>query len=331
MSEAVHILPGFNTAAARALRAGHRTFITTDSLSCGPLEPLTDPAGWKARRLSFWRSLSDFGPPEGLHDLLGDTAELVSARRVVIWLGTSLDNQLALAFVVGLLRAVDAAPEQVDLIQFHRNHRGIEILDLGMLDAEQFAAHPPPITLSHDDLAEVERTWGAVTSSNPEDLVAALRTTYERLPFFKRGLRALLSRYPDAVSGVNTTELRILYWVRSAPPKAARIIGEVLGEMYDAARTGIGGLDLCGDVWLFQRILRLGDPSLREPAIEIVGSRVHYRDTALRLTPFGERVLDGKANFVDANGIDDWVAGVHLHSDAGRVWFHEGGQLVRRG
>jgi len=51
---------------------------------------------------------------------------------------------------------------------------------------------------------------------------------------------------------------------------------------------------------------------------------------SVRLTPFGERVLAGEANFVDANGIDDWVAGVHLQSDAGRVWFYDDGQLVRR-
>ncbi len=330
MPEAVHILSGFNTAAANALRPGDRTFITTDSLSCGPLEPLTDAANWKARRLAFWRSISDFAPDEVLEELLGDTAELVSARKVVIWLGTSLDNQLALAFLVALLRAIGAAPEQIDLIQFRGNHRGIEILDLGMLDDEQVAAHPPAVTLSHEDVAEVERTWRAITSSDPDALVAALEPTYQRLPLFKRGLRALLLRYPEKVSGVNATEFRILHWVRRDPPKAARIIGEVLGEIYAAARAGTGGLDLCGDVWLFQRILRLGDPSLREPAIEIAGSRTQYRDTTLRLTPFGERLLDGKANFVDVNGIDDWVAGVHLQSETGRVWFYDEGKLVKR-
>ena len=89
MSEAVHILSGFNTAAAKALRPGDRTFITTDSLSCGPLEPLTDAADWKARRLAFWRGISDFAPDEVLEDLLGDTAELVSARKVVIWEATT--------------------------------------------------------------------------------------------------------------------------------------------------------------------------------------------------------------------------------------------------
>jgi hypothetical protein len=77
-------------------------------------------------------------------------------------------------------------------------------------------------------------------------------------------------------------------------------------------------------------MVRLAEPALREPALEIRGSRVEYHDSEVRLTAFGERVLDGKANFVDVNGIDDWVFGVHLQSDAGRVWFHRDGDLIRR-
>ena len=50
------------------------------------------------------------------------------------------------------------------------------------------------------------------------------------------------------------------------------------------------------------------------------------------------RAVTGPATRVDliagdgspAHGIDDWVAGVHLRSEAGRVWFHDEGRLVRR-
>jgi hypothetical protein len=248
----------------------------------------------------------------------------------VIWLGTSLDSQLMLAWTPALLRAVGARPDQIDVVQFHRNHRGIEILGLGMLNPEQFAAHPPPISLTPDDLAELERVWSAIVSPDPNPLVATLASPYERLPFFKRALRTLLHRYPEKASGVNVTEMRALHWVRKAAPNTPLIIGQVLADGFDEARAGTGGLDQCGDVWLFNRILRLGDPALAEPAIEIGGSRKEYRNTTVKLTPFGERVLAGEANFVDRNGIDDWVAGVHLQSETGRVWFHDEGKLVER-
>jgi len=334
MARVVHVLPGFNAAAATAFRPNDGVFVMTDRLSCGPLEPLADPAVWRTRRLRFWESAPDLAAHEEPAELLGDTGALVAARRIVIWLGTSLDNQLSLAFMAALLRAIGAAPEEVDVIQFRGDHRGIEVLDLGMLDDQHFEAHPPPATLSAQDLEQLEGAWAAVTATEPDELVAAVESDLPALPCFKRGLRALLLRYPEKASGVNAAELRLLRAVRREGPRAARVIGEVLREFLDEARAGTGGLDLCGDVWLFHRILRLADPALPQPALEIAGSRAHYRDTTLRLTPFGERIIDGQANFVDANGIDDWVAGVHLQSQSkskqDRVWFHDGGRLLRR-
>src|SRR3569623_1456395 len=134
MSRVVHVLPGFNAAAATALRPNDGVFVMTDRLSCGQLEPLADPAVWRTRRLRFWESAPDLAAHEEPAELLGDTGALVAARRIVIWLGTSLDNQLSLAFMAALLRAIGAAPEEVDVIQIRGNHRDIEVLDLGMLD-----------------------------------------------------------------------------------------------------------------------------------------------------------------------------------------------------
>jgi len=52
------------------------------------------------------------------------------------------------------------------------------------------------------------------------------------------------------------------------------------------------------------------------------------RDTQVRVTEAGIDVLDGRANAVALNGIDDWVCGVHLSSEENRVWFREGDLLV---
>jgi len=39
-------------------------------------------------------------------------------------------------------------------------------------------------------------------------------------------------------------------------------------------------------------------------------------------------MLNGEANAVHLNGVDDWIAGVHLESRAGRVWFSRDGTLI---
>jgi hypothetical protein len=47
------------------------------------------------------------------------------------------------------------------------------------------------------------------------------------------------------------------------------------------------------------------------------------------VTDAGARALAGKANFVDLNGIDDWIGGVHLESSKGSVWFRRGDIVVK--
>lgn len=167
-----------------------------------------------------------------------------------------------------------------------------------------------------------------MTSPQPDELIAYLRAPSARLPFHKRALGALRLRYPDHLSGLNAKELQMLRRVREQAPHTARILGMTIIDNYDAVRLGTEGPDVVGDRWIFSRMLRLGHPGLREPALEITGLGVTYGDTKVRLTAFGERILEGKANFVDVNGIDDWVAGVHLRSEGGQVWVHRDGELV---
>jgi hypothetical protein len=257
-------------------------------------------------------SAGSFDPDEDI-PLLDDASKLAGARKIVMWLDMTLDCQLALAWLPAFLRAVGSSLDHVELVQS----------ELEPMSLDPFAKHAPPSRVSLEDLAELLRAWDGIVAPEPDGLLAALSLPFERLPFFKRALPPLRLRYPERISGVNEAELRVLDQSRPEPLKAARIIGEVLGELS-------GSPDVCHDDWLYHRILRLGDPKLPQPALELTGSTIAYRFVNIRITPFGERVLKGDANFVDANGIDDWIAGVHLESKASRVWYHDEGRLVPR-
>jgi hypothetical protein len=288
-------------------------------------------ASWKSKRVAYWRE--GFGDDQSDQDEEfppDDDAKLKAADDIVIWVGTSLAEQIALAWLPAYLRALDVDPGRLKMIQFYRSERGFEVVNLGIMSPEQLAKHPAPASLTPRDLEELRTVWGALTASEPDALMAYLATTSSRLPFLKRALRSIVCRYPDASSGLGAKEMTLLQQIRAHGPRLPRVIADTLVAHHDAVDAGTGGLDQVGDLWLFERLLRLGDPALPEPALTITGTRTEYRNTEARLTSFGERVLDGKANFLDANGIDDWVAGVHLNSAAGRVWVHDGGQLIRR-
>src|SRR5450432_4210479 len=299
MSRTVHVTTGSSAAAcvsqSGAAAAQDIVVPLNDDLSCGPLSPMTDIAAWRDRRLAFWRGLS----PDMPDDLLGGVEPLADADHVTIWLGTSLSNQMTLAWLPVLLRSLGVSPTTLELVQFERHPRGREILDLGMLNPKEVAAHPKALTLSALALEELERAWQALVSDEPHALVEFVRSQLGPLPALTRGLLGLLRRYPELASGVSAIEHRALRRVRDAGPDATRVVGCVLAETYDAGSDGKGDRDNVGDLWLYWRMLRLADPGLREPALTLTGERVGYRGTTVALTPFGNAVLAGRASFID--------------------------------
>ena len=83
-----------------------------------------------------------------------------------------------------------------------------------------------------------------------------------------------------------------------------------------------GRIPGAGDVWLFGRLCRHAADTLPVPLVAVtVGAGPGYRGTTATLTDPGRDVLAGRANAVTLNGIDDFVAGVHLSSAEGRVFF----------
>ena len=86
--------------------------------------------------------------------------------------------------------------------------------------------------------------------------------------------------------------------------------------------------DWAGDDYLFYRLQRLGAADLPHPLLSLNRHRAPMRETTVEITDTGRAVLSGKANAVRLNGLDDWIAGVHLDSLAGHVWFNRDGTLV---
>ena len=87
--------------------------------------------------------------------------------------------------------------------------------------------------------------------------------------------------------------------------------------------------DRAGDLLLWWRLRRLADPALPHPAVSIAGVQGWIASAEVNLTSVGERIAGGELNFVELNGIDDWVGGVHLDSRVGDVWFRRDDALIR--
>jgi Domain of unknown function (DUF1835) len=295
-----------------------------DLLSCGPLFPLRSISEWQKQREKYLRTLYRFEFSfDSVHrDVLSGTQDLRDAEHLTLWLGTGLAEQLLLAWLIQLFRVIDVDYNKLRIIQFSTDpQRHYEILGIGMLNTDRLKAHPKPSSLDEVAIDSLDRAWNAVTASTPDQLEEFLAAAPGPLPFLQRSLQSLIFRFPDVDSGLSLWDFELLRQVVEKGPTAAKVIGFAIARLID-------NLDYVGDAYLFARLKRLGEPSLKQALVSLKGNLAEMRDTEVTETDTGKAVLDGGVNSVVLNGIDDWVGGIHLDSAAGKVWFQSEGVLV---
>jgi hypothetical protein len=304
-----------------------------DDLSCGPLAAMDDLDGWIAMRQAYWdhpegeptntrtrRRRSKYATRDRI---IGSLDRLGDADEVVIWLGTGLAEQLALAWMPQLLRAIGGRLESLQVVQFERTGSGKAIVTVNALSSEELQNRPSPHPIDGDGLAYLDKAWRAASASVPAALIDFIEQVPSPLPLLRGAFERILWRYPDVRTGINLYDALLLASTRDNGPKVARVIGCVMSTLYFEDN------ECAGDNWLFWRLRRLADPTLPHPAVALTGERISIRGTEAHLTQDGERFLKAASNFVEMNGIDDWACGVHLDSRAGEVWFHQDGKILR--
>jgi len=299
--------------------------VNQDFLSCGPLQRCKSLDEWRRVREQYLQSLYTDWPEFSFafeSDLLTNAEKLQEAASIVLWIGTGTAEQLLLAWVVQLLRAVNVDLSRLRVIQFGREPtKGFEVVGLGVVNPDHLRAHPPDLPLAMEDIAEIDAAWSAVTADDPNALLAFLSGGSSSLPFLRRSLRAFVSRYPAITTGLNCWEEELLKYTRDRGPVVARIIGYTVAHDMDRP-------DWVGDAYLFARLRRLADSALPHPFLSLTGATLSIRGSETTLTAIGAKALAGEVNFVDLNDIDDWIGGVHLESTKKNVWFRKGDTLI---
>ncbi len=334
MSKTIHVICGDFGELAKALAASSKEVVSLrDHLPAGPLREFGDIESWCATRLAFWEGVHGVAAGSakrrrrglvrwGDHPIVPEPARFIDAEAITLWSGTGLAEQLVLAWMPQFLRAIGARGANLNVVQFERNASGEEILEACYLNSEGIRAAPAARAIGEAELAYLDAVWRGVTSPDPGPLVRLLHDRSAPLPRLREGLHGLLWRYPDFRSGLSRQDESLLANTRDHGPGASSVIVRSI-----IALEKLG--DRAGDVFLLWRLRRLADPALRHPAVTISGAQGSIAGFEVHLTGAGERITRGELNFVELNGIDDWVGGVHLDSRVGDVWFHREFDLVR--
>lgn len=324
----VHVILG-DSAAGTFRRVFHpegRLVIDRDVLSCGPTPVCNDVRAWREVRGKFWSSVvpgSAPDPESAGFGLLDESDRLRSADRITLWAATGVSEQLFIAHVIQHVEELGVDPAKIQLVQFETlpNHAA-RVVGTGELNEQRMSEHPAPAPISAATLGDYRAAWTALTSPDPAPMERFSETHASASEWLKRAMQLLLRRFPDKRSGLPWWDMKLLTEVRSRGPKAARVIGSTMINCWDDG-------DPVGDFYLFGRLLRMGDPHLPAPLLEISGDRANMRATEVALTAFGLEVLEGKTSSYPTNPIDDWASGVKLSSADGLLWFHDDGRLVR--
>jgi hypothetical protein len=296
-----------------------------DLLSIGPLQPRDTLEEWRTLRENYLRSLDPdplFRFADFRRDLFTNPETLIEAEVVSVWIGTGLGEQLLLAWMPQLFRLLGRDLPKLEVVQFvYDEEAGFETQSVGVLSPEQLKAHPPAQLLDGTSVARLEAAWAAVSAANPDLLTTFLQGPADPLPLLHRSLHSIMGRFPDVDCGLGYWDLMLLHAIADKGPEAIRVVGFTMGWSSE-------GKDWVGAQYLFARLHRLADPVLKKPLVLLSGNTKVMRETKVELTDFGKDVRVGNANAVAVNGIDDWVGGIHLNSDAGRIWFQRNGVLV---
>ena len=277
-----------------------------DALHEGPV-PAVDPEELRRIRAAFLAGAQADDRAEG-SGMFAERDRTLAANRggeYVLWFEADLYDQLQIIQILDRLAGLGVPAQRITLICIGE-HPGIARFGgLGELTAEQLRELPATnacarLTPAALDLAT--EAWAAFRAPTPEGLPAISGSRSPELRFLGEAFDRLSREYPSTRDGLSLTERRILAAVADGAASAGAAFVRA------AARETRPYL---GDTWSFAMMDRMA--SARIPLLHAEpADRQVDRETSLRLTGMGARVLDGEADHVMLNGIDRWIGGVHL-------------------
>jgi len=237
---------------------------------------------------------------------------------VVLWFEHDLHDQLQLLDTLALAHETGGSPDMIVVGSFPGRPG---FAGLGELTADELETLWPARRPASDDVLEEAATaWAAFREPEPSALAELAAHDSPALPFLGPALRRLLEELPASTDGLSGTERRALEAVAGGArtPASAFLAAQRLEEA-----------PFLGDTWFYRTLATLGGGAVRLvetqeggplPPPPPLGDAQRFLGTPLRLTVEGERVLGGDADRLELLGVDRWIGGTHVTTEAPWRW-----------
>ncbi|WP_078462651.1 DUF1835 domain-containing protein [Solemya velum gill symbiont] len=230
---------------------------------------------------------------------------------VYLWFEHDSFDQLILARLLDFFSEVSRRPASLKLISVD-HYPGVEIFNgIGQLPPQALRVLWTEFSdVTPEQLVLGKRAWAAVRSSCPDALRVLIASGTTPLPTMAIALDRHLRQLPSKHNGLNLSEnltLRILD--EKGSMNAACLFGWYTNH-YEP-------LTFMGDTGYWQLLEELANGD--RPAVTMDREGEQPNQWQVTLSDTGRQLLADEVDWVELNGIDRWVGGIHLDSQKGQV------------
>jgi hypothetical protein len=307
----LHILNGETTEAILSqTTVGGDRFSFRDALIAGPA-PAVNESEWRRIRAAHLAEAygvevvnceNDFARQQQIFE------SFAAHEEVTLWFESDLFCQANLLYVLDW--CAQRHPEtKLSLICIGEFPGRPKFRGLGELTPQELSSlFDKRIEVTGAQLELAARAWQAYRSEDPQELERLLQTDTSALPFLDAALRLQLTRFPSARNGLNRIQSTGLELIGKGFTGFLDLFSRFVAAEPDY---GLGDAQFWN---VLQQLKRGASPLLLADSNESTMS-----ESAFAITDAGRSVLNGAADRVTLNGIDEWLGGVHLQGNA-NIW-----------
>ncbi len=288
-------------------------FAWREALSEGPTPANLIGEEWRHRRARHLAESYGEALNETERELRAQEEKLAAYTEhdeVVLWFEHDLFCQINLLYLLDWFAQHDLGQTKISLI-FVGEFPGLSnFRGLGELNPEQMASlFPGRGEVSAAQLNLATRAWTAYCSNDPTAVEQLLETDTFAMPFLKRALDLHLERYPFVSNGLNRIQNRGLQLISGG----LRRFADLFPRFGDAEPYyGLGDAQF----WIsLRQMSNASQPLLNTNNGDLLNGKLtpeKVQHTTFEITEIGAEVLNAQADFVELNGVDTWLGGVHL-------------------
>lgn len=282
-------------------------FAFREALATGPTPEGLSQDDWLAVRANHLAGLAVQDVAKIRQELAAQDATLAGLSQhdeIILWFEHDLFCQINLIHLLDRFARNPVAPARLSLICIGAFPGKPNFHGLGELTAEQMASlFDTRHTVSAAELQLAQRAWQTYCSPDPRALAKLLDEDTSALPFLRAALLQHLARFPALHNGLSHAENTLLALIAAGHTAYMKLCPAFFNA---EPAYGLGDLQIQNDLNHMA--------AAPHPLLQLAGlnDATNWRNVTCQLTVTGQQVSAGQADFVNLNGLELWLGGVHL-------------------